>query len=110
LDIEFQQKVDDIIENEMRRLINGDPGNTRFVNNILAVAMNPQTGELLAVSGKSYDRTKNEFSDASYNNLLASHMPGSTIKGATVLAGFESGVMAPGEAIYDSPIQIASGD
>src|SRR5699024_10836806 len=35
------------------------------------------------------------------------HIPGSTVKGATVLTGLETGLMSPGETIQDSPIKIA---
>src|SRR5690606_14726354 len=39
-------------------------------------------------------------------NLQATYLPGSSIKGATVLAGFQSGVIKPGTTYYDKPIQI----
>src|SRR5699024_6170804 len=54
-----------------------------------------------------YDRDDKEFSDAAYKALHEAHSPGSTVKGASVLAGYQSGVITPGQTFYDSPIKIA---
>ncbi|MCM3738727.1 penicillin-binding protein 2 [Oceanobacillus luteolus] len=106
LDMEFQQEVDRILEEELEKAIKLDPYNNKFLNDALAVVMNPQTGELISVSGKTYNREKNQVVDAANKNLQATYLPGSSIKGATVLAGFQSGVIKPGTTYYDKPIQI----
>src|SRR5699024_5359418 len=80
-------------------------GNT-YLEDVLAVVLNPKTGEILAMSGQHYNREKNEYENTPHKVMYDAHRPGSTIKGATVLAGLESGVFSAGEAIYDSPIKV----
>src|SRR5699024_41531 len=105
IDMEFQEKVDEIVRKELKTAIQrGNP----YLNSAMVVVMDPQTGELLAVSGQHYDREEGEFEDAAYKALHEAHIPGSTVKGATVLAGYQSGVISPGDTFFDRPIQIAS--
>lgn len=106
IDMDFQEKVDQILREELGKMVRLDPRNNRFADDALAVAMNPKTGELLAVSGQNYNREKESYSDAAHKTLYDAHMPGSVIKGATILAGFESGAIEPGQTFYDRPIRI----
>ncbi|OZU89959.1 penicillin-binding protein [Virgibacillus indicus] len=106
IDMEFQEKVDQIVREELNTAL------TQYSNpeleDALAVVINPQTGELLAVSAQHYDKKEKEFQNAAYKTLYDSHLPGSTIKGATVLAGYESGVITPGQTFYDRPLNFRS--
>ncbi|WP_337445667.1 penicillin-binding protein 2 [Ornithinibacillus scapharcae] len=104
IDMEFQKKVDEILQSELKEATKG--GKNRHLREAIAVVMDPNTGELLAVSGQRFDENQNKLSDSSYNALYASHRPGSTVKGATVLAGYESGVISPGHTEYDRPIKV----
>ncbi|WP_010095062.1 peptidoglycan D,D-transpeptidase FtsI family protein [Ornithinibacillus scapharcae] len=106
LDIEFQQLVDKILKEELERVIKKFPYENRHMNDALAVVIEPRTGELLAVSGQHYNRESDSFVDAAYKTIYEQHIPGSAIKGATVLAGLESGVVTPGEMLYDTPMKI----
>lgn len=106
LDMEFQKRVDKILREELTKVINKFPYDNRFANDALAVVMNPQTGELLAVSGEHYDRDKKKFSNVAYKALYDQNRPGSAVKGATVLSGYQSGVISPGQTFYDAPIKI----
>jgi penicillin-binding protein A len=108
IDMDFQEEVDKIVQEELLTAIRKHPGANRHLDQALAVVMNPQTGELLAVSGQRYDRSKGKFYNESFRTLYDSHRPGSTVKGATVLSGYESGVMKPGESIHDRPIKIGN--
>lgn len=92
IDIELQQKVEEIIQREVnnsRGSFIGDP--TAYV-----VMMNPKTGEVYAMAG--YD----DHTGAVNNSFVM----GSSVKGATVLAGLESGAISPGQVFYDSPITL----
>lgn len=104
IDMDFQEEVDKIVAEELKKAISR--GN-RHLDQALAVVMNPKTGEILAVSGQRFDRSKNKMHNEAFRTLYDSHVPGSTIKGATVLAGYGSGVLRPGEVFYDRPIKIA---
>lgn len=106
IDMEFQQELDKIVEEELRRSKAQHPYENRYLTDALAVAMNPKTGELLAVSGSHYNTDTNEYEDGGFRALSDAHTPGSVVKGATVLAGLDSGVISPGQTFYDSPIRI----
>lgn len=107
IDMEFQEKVDEILEDELRKAIQLDPYNNRYLNDALAVVMDPKTGELISVAGKTYDHKEGTFSYSPHHTLHDAHRPGSVVKGATVLAGLHSGVISPGQSFYDRPIKIA---
>jgi len=107
IDMEFQEEVDTIVREELEAANNKYPYENRFLTDAIAVVINPQTGELLAVSGQTYDRDEGESSNTELQALYNAHEPGSTIKGATVLAGYESGVISPGQTFRDRTINIA---
>ncbi|WP_096201268.1 peptidoglycan D,D-transpeptidase FtsI family protein [Bacillus sp. FJAT-45350] len=93
IDMELQQQVEEIINREVdgaRRSYIDDP--TAYV-----VLMNPKTGEILSMAGYNNDHT---------GVINKAYAMGSAIKGATVLAGFQEGVVQPGTVIHDSPINL----
>ncbi|WP_368483286.1 peptidoglycan D,D-transpeptidase FtsI family protein [Oceanobacillus sojae] len=107
-DLEFQQEVDDILLDEFQSMKAGNSYENRFATNAYAVVMNPRTGELLATSGVEYDTENDEYNNnAGLTTLTNAHEPGSSIKGATILAGYDSGVISPGETFNDAPMQLA---
>lgn len=106
LDMEFQQEVDKILEEELEKAVKLDPYNNQHLTDALAVVMNPQTGELISVAGKYYDKKNNQILDAAQKSLHSTYLPGSVVKGATVLAGYQSGAIKPGDAFFDSPIYL----
>lgn len=106
IDIDFQRKVDEIVLNELKKARSHAPGPNRYLEDALAVVMNPKTGEILALSGMHYNREKNEYEAAPHKIFYDAHRPGSTVKGATVLAGLQSGIIQPGQVFIDRPIKI----
>lgn len=113
IDIELQQQVDTILKEELERIIKAHPIKNKYVKDALAVMMNPNTGELYAMSGIRYYRKGEDarnpaphFKDEGFRVLYDAHRPGSSIKGATVLAGYESGVIDIGTIFYDAPMKI----
>ncbi|MCR6106363.1 penicillin-binding protein 2 [Salipaludibacillus agaradhaerens] len=92
LDMELQQLVQDAIENEVTS------GNARFIaeKDAFVVMMDPNTGDVLSMAGYSSD----------LGTFTQAYEAGSSIKGATVLAGLDTGVIGPGSVIYDRPITL----
>jgi len=109
IDMEFQEEVDKIVREELEKTKRKHPYQQRTLEDAIAVVMNPKTGEILAVSGQHYDKENNKYTNAAYKALYEAHRPGSIVKGATVLAGLESGVISPGEVLYDRPIILPGG-
>ncbi|WP_226036762.1 peptidoglycan D,D-transpeptidase FtsI family protein [Aquibacillus saliphilus] len=108
IDMDFQREVDQIVQEELNAIIKSNPYQHRFLKDAIAVVMNPGTGELLAVSGQSYDSENDQFKDTSFKTLYDAHLPGSSVKGATVLAGYNSGAIYPGQVFLDRPIKIGA--
>jgi penicillin-binding protein A len=97
VDLDLQQEAEKIIEEELKK----DSG----ASEAYAVVSNPQTGEILAISGKT--EAEGTITDETYGALYHSYAMGSAVKGATVLTGYETGVISPGDTFLDSPIKIA---
>lgn len=107
VDIELQRELDKIVQEELQSYYNQNPSENRFMEDALVAMLDPQTGDVLALTG-AHRTEDNEYLDQSYRTIYDQHLPGSTIKGATVLAALDSGVMSPGETIRDKPIKIAN--
>ncbi|GAA0490463.1 penicillin-binding protein 2A [Salinibacillus aidingensis] len=112
VDMELQKKVDQIVKEELEKIIH-KPAN-RHLNKGLVVMMKPKTGEILTMTGIRYHRATEDkpafFADESYRTVYDAHLPGSAVKGASVLAGFQSGVITKNTVFVDRPIKIASTD
>lgn len=107
IDMELQEEVDKIVREELKTAKQKFPYENRFLREAMAVVMNPQTGEILAVSGQHYNQDKSKYEDAANKAIHEAHVPGSTVKGASVLAGYQSGAISPGDTFYDRAIKIA---
>ncbi|MFJ7848707.1 peptidoglycan D,D-transpeptidase FtsI family protein [Peribacillus sp. NPDC097206] len=109
IDMELQQIVDEIIETELRRT--KAKGNTYLLDRAFVVLMDPNTGEVLAMSGKQYGHNAKtgatEINDFALGTITTSYTMGSSVKGATVYTGFQTGVISPGTTLYDQPLYLA---
>ncbi|WP_010650890.1 peptidoglycan D,D-transpeptidase FtsI family protein [Oceanobacillus massiliensis] len=106
IDMEFQQEVDKIVEEELKAAKKEHPYENQYLTDALAVVMDPNTGELLAISASHYNEETKEYEDSGFRALSDAHTPGSVVKGATILAGLDSGAIKPGQSFYDRPIEI----
>ena len=96
LDLGMFEKGQDIV----RRRV--DSIRWQKVNNGALVALNPQTGEILAMVG-SYDYQRKDI-DGEVNVALALRQPGSSFKLFTYAAAFASGKWYPSTMVPDQPI------
>jgi len=96
IDMDLQQKVEKILEEELKKEVNADSA--------YAVVMNPTTGDIIAMTGK--EEENNQITDETHGVLYNSYAMGSAVKGATVLTGYETGVISPGNTFVDTPIKI----
>nr|WP_230203694.1 penicillin-binding protein 2 [Bacillus massiliigorillae] len=108
VDMDLQLAIDQIIEEELRA--KKSYGGTYLLDRAFVVMMNPKTGEILAMSGKQFvkdkETGKTELQDYALGNITSSYTMGSVVKGATVLTGYQTGVLKPGEVKVDSPVKI----
>ena len=84
--------------------------NTMFFNSIYLVIKDPKTGDILAMSGKKLKKNGNSYEvvDDTVGVLTYSMTPGSVVKGASMLVGYNEGAIEIGEKMNDSCIKIYS--
>nr|WP_304218641.1 penicillin-binding protein 2 [Fredinandcohnia onubensis] len=107
IDMELQQAVEQIIEEQM--LAHKQMKGTQYLDRAFVVMMNPKTGEILSMAGKVYTRGKDGkmgFQDYALGTMNAAYEMGSAVKGATMLTGYDTGVIDIGSMYYDSPMKI----
>lgn len=79
---------------------------TETLDTAFVVAMEPKTGNILAMSGKVYDRTSKNFYDYTPGTFTYAFEQGSVVKGATLLTGYQTGVRKIGETEMDEVLHI----
>lgn len=99
IDMDFQEDVDEIVLDVL--------GKRRGLNeSVYAVAMNPKNGDILAMSGKRVNE-KGEVVDDALGVISRGFSMGSSIKPATILAGYMDGVITvDNNTIIDTPLDI----
>lgn len=110
VDIELQKRLDEIVQKHLKEAITRFPVQNQHMSEAMVVMMEPDTGEVLAVSGQKYNRGEGDeepyFQDFSLGAITQQYPPGSAVKGATLLAGYDFGVVNHGERMLDTPIKI----
>lgn len=101
VDMEMQRIAEDLLAQRIAE-VRGEFN----MNNAALVALNPTTGEVLAMVG-SVDYN-DESIDGAVNNILSQHQPGSAIKPLTYAAAFEQG-WTPADILWDVPMMYDSG-
>lgn len=104
VDIELQKKVDDIMTSIVKQYA-GTSGREAF-NQAFVLLMNPNTGEIYALSGavKNKDGSMTKFASGTYLN---NYQVGSVAKGATVYMILNEGVQTVTSTEYDTTMNIA---
>lgn len=106
IDMELQQKVEDIIEKQLKSA--KQMSGTKFLDRAYVVLMNPNTGDVLTMAGKRLvtENGKTKVQDDALGNMTTSYNVGSVVKGATVLTGYKYGAISPGTVINDTTVKI----
>lgn len=82
-------------------------GAARYSNGAYAVAMNPQTGALLAVAGINRNTNTGKTTDNALGVINQSFVMGSVVKGATVSGGLINHIITPiNNTLPDTPIYL----
>lgn len=104
IDVELQKKVDDILEDTLKKYA-GTAGREKFKKAIV-VLMNPQTGEIYAMSGKYLDED-GKIQNYSSGAYLDAFVSGSVVKGATVYMMLDQGIQTRYSTEQDEQMKIA---
>ena len=106
IDIELQKAVEEILEKEV---VNAKKkGNTTYYNRSYAVIQQPNTGEILAMSGKQVVVSGKQYKtyDVTPGIMTNPMTPGSVVKGASILVGYHTGAIKKGQYMSDACIKI----
>lgn len=101
---EFQKKVEEIVKRNYQVLI--DNGKAAVSPGVYAVAMNPNTGGVLAMVGYSHEKDSKKLQEHALGTITSSFVPGSVVKAGTLAAGWQNGALKGNETLYDQPLYI----
>ncbi len=103
IDINLQREIENIIANYVWST-KGEP-NTEYYDHSTVVIQDPNTGEILAMASKRL--VNGEMTDNTISILTSPIMPGSIVKGASMLVGYNTGAVHIGEYMKDECIKVA---
>ena len=105
IDIELQQEIEKILESEI--VSAKKDRNTKYYNSSFVVISDPNTGEILAMSGKQLGKDGKIY-DYTPAIITMPVTAGSIVKGASHTVGYMTGNIQIGERRKDECIKIAS--
>ena len=103
IDIKLQQEIERLIDEQVRKA-KSDP-NTEYFDHSTVIIQDPNNGEILAMASKRL--VNGEMIDYTTSVLTSPIMPGSIVKGASMLVGYNTGAVKMGERILDECIKVA---
>ena len=106
IDINLLEEINKIIDKNLIRAKN--EANTNYFSKTYVVLEEPNTGEVLAITGRQILKNDNDYiiNDITPYALTDPMTPGSVIKGASMLVGFNTGVIEPGWTTTDECIKL----
>lgn len=102
IDMDLQLKTDQIIQDVLTA--EKDNEYRKNFNEAFVILMDPNTGEILVMSGQQRLEDEEGFMPYASGNYLKNNMPGSIVKLATLYMGLNEGAVEPGEVILDAPM------
>lgn len=106
IDINLQKEIDKIIDKELIRA-KGE-ANTKYLNKTYVIIQQPNTGEILAMSGRQVLKSNGSYKtyDITSYALTDPMTPGSVVKGASMLVGYNTNSVEIGEYMTDECIKL----
>ncbi len=109
IDIELQKEVENILKEEL--LAAKTEANTEYFNKSFVIITDPNNGDVLAMAGKQVVKNDNggyDVVDYTPGVITTSVTPGSVVKGASHIVGYNTGALKIGEIRNDGCIKIAA--
>ena len=103
IDIVLQSEVERIIADYVRNTKR--EANTEYYDSSTVVIQEPTTGEILAMSSKKL--VNGDIVDNTTSILMEPITPGSIVKGASMLVGYNTGAIHIGERMLDECVKVA---
>ena len=103
IDINLQQEIERILAEQIM-YAKTEP-NTEFYDHSSVIIQEPNTGEILAMASKRL--VNGQIIDHTTSLLTSPITPGSVVKGASMLVGYNTGAIHIGEQLVDECIKVA---
>ena len=105
IDLAFQDGVNAILKKYFESEL--ATGSALYSEGVYAVALEPSTGAVLAMSGYSHEKGSGEITEDALGTITSVFTPGSIVKGATISSGWENGIISGNQVLLDEPIYFA---
>ncbi|MCK4026522.1 penicillin-binding protein PBP2B [Streptococcus sp. 29887] len=105
IDLAFQDGVNAILKKYFESELS--TGSALYSEGVYAVALNPSTGAVLAMSGYSHEKGTTTITEDALGTITSVFTPGSIVKGATISSGWENGIISGNQVLLDEPIYFA---
>ncbi|WP_261721544.1 peptidoglycan D,D-transpeptidase FtsI family protein [Staphylococcus equorum] len=105
IDIELQKKTEEYLEKQIDKLRSEG---AKDMDNAMIVVQNPNNGDILAMAGKQIDKN-GDLTDYDIGTFTSQYAVGSSIKGGTLLAGYQNDAIDLGDEMVDQPLEFAGG-
>ena len=102
IDLSFQDSVDSLLKSYFNSELTN--GGAKYSEGVYAVALNPKTGAVLAMSGIKHNLETGDLTPDSLGTVTNVFVPGSVVKAATISSGWENGVLSGNQTLTDQPI------
>ena len=93
IDIDLQKKTEEYLEKQISKLRSEG---AKDMDNALVVVQNPNNGDILAMAGKQIDKN-GDLTDYDIGTFTSQYAVGSSVKGGTLLAGYQNNAINVGE-------------
>ena len=103
IDINLQREIENIISRYV--IDTKNQPNTEYYDHSTVVLQDPNNGEILAMASKRL--VNGEIVDNTTSILTSPIMPGSIVKGASMLVGYNTGAVRMGERMLDECVKVA---
>lgn len=105
IDIDLQKKTEDYLEKQIKKLRSQG---AKDMDNAMIVVQNPNNGDILAMAGKQIDKD-GDMKDYDIGTFTSQFAVGSSVKGGTLLAGYQNNAIDVGDEMIDTPLKFAGG-
>ena len=103
IDINLQREIEKILEENIRRA--KEEPNTDYYDHSSVIIQYPRNGEILAMVSKKI--VNGEIIDNTTSILTSPITPGSVVKGASMLVGYNEGAVKIGEKMRDECVKVS---
>ena len=101
IDVDLQKKTEEYLEEQIKKLRSEG---AKDMDNALMVVQNPNNGDVLAMVGKQIDKD-GSLTDFDIGTFTAQYTVGSSVKGGTLLAGYQKDAINVGKEMIDEPLE-----